>query len=483
MRKKLFFTKVIQMTASFLIFNISGLLYNIYISRKIGSMGVGIFHLIMNVYSIGISFSVSGMNLTCTRLLSEKSLNQGYAEGLHIIKKCVFICLTTSAVSSAVLFMSSDFISATLIGNKNCAPGIRILSPALLCVGVSAVIGGYFTAFAKVKECFLSQFFCEFTSWGLTLFLIDRFPTDKMFLAVVISISSSAFVRMLSDIFMLLLSARCHIQKKGSTKFSDVIKLCTPLALGSYLRTGLSGMENFLIPKRLSRGGDAKSIETYGKIKGMSMGIVMFPSVFISAFSSLLVPEIARRHFGGQKNSLAYISSLSMEYTLKFAVLVSAILFFKGQDISDFFYPEKNVGNYIKFLAFLPVFLFADSVCDTILKGLDEQVFSLKLNAIDSVFRNIFIFFALPLIKEKGYILILYVSEIFNLTFSFLKMKKRTAMRFPFCKAVLVPVISLFSGRFVIYSLPSLSTVSEILIFSATYIFISEFLSCHKSTI
>ena len=45
MRKKLFFTKVIQMTASFLIFNISGLLYNIYISRKIGSMGVGIFHL------------------------------------------------------------------------------------------------------------------------------------------------------------------------------------------------------------------------------------------------------------------------------------------------------------------------------------------------------------------------------------------------------------------------------------------------------
>lgn len=483
MRKRLFFTKVMQMAASFLIFNISGLLYNIYISQKIGSMGVGIFHLIMNVYSIGISFAVSGMSLTCTRLISEKPLNQGYSQSLHIIKKCLCLCFATSVVSSLIMFFSSDFVSEYLIGSKSCALGIKVLSPALLCVAVSGVAGGYFTAFAKVRECFFSQFISEFISWTLTLFLVRYFQEENMYLAIIYSCAISCAVRAISDVCMMILSARCHIQKKGDTKFSDVLRLCTPLALGSYLRTGLSGLENFLIPKRLSRGGDGKSIETYGKIKGMSMGIIMFPSVFISAFSSLLIPEIARRHFGGEKKSLAYISSLSLEYTLKFSFLVSSILYFWGYDISSFFYPGKNVGQYVTLLSFLPLFMFSDSVCDAILKGLDEQVFSLKLNAIDSILRNLSIFFILPILKEKGYILILYASEIFNLTLSFYRMKKRTAMQFPFCKAVLFPIISIVFAKLIVSHLSHLSPLFEILIFSGAYIAVSEFMSTHKKII
>lgn len=207
------------------------------------------------------------------------------------------------------------------------------------------------------------------------------------------------------------------------------------------------------------------------------MGIIMFPSVFISAFSSLLIPEIARRHFGGEKKSLAYISSLSMEYTLKFGILISAILYFWGDDISSFFYPGKNVGEYIRLLSFLPVFLFTDSVCDSVLKGLDEQVFSLKLNAIDSCFRNLSIFFLLPVLKEKGYIIILYISEIFNLTFSFMRMKKRTAMHFPFGKAVLIPVFSLFLGMIIILHVNPTPTIFKILFFSCIYVSTTEFLS------
>ena len=483
MRKKLFFTKVVQMASSFLIFNISGLLYNIYISRKMGSMGVGIFSLTMNVYSIGISFSVSAMGLTCTRLLAEKPVNQGYVQSLHIIKRCLFICLLTSAVTSVTMFFASDFIAENLIGDKGCSTGIKILSPTLFCVGISSVFGGFFTAFAKVKECFISQLLSESVSWGLTLLFIERFPSDKTYLSIIISSACASVVRVLSDVFLFILTVRCHIQKKGDTKISDVIRLCVPLALGSYLRTGLSGIENFLIPKRLSGGGDKKSIETYGKIKGMSMGIVMFPAVLISAFSALLVPEISRRHFGGERKSIAYISSLTMEYTLKFSFLISCILFFWGYDISSFFYPEKNVGEYIKYLSFLPVFLFTDSVCDAILKGLDEQVYSLKLNTSDSCLRNIFIFFALPLLKEKGYIMILYISEIFNLSFSFHRMKKRTALKFPFGKAVLIPIVSLVFGKYVISILPRIQTIFEILIFCGTYVTISEFLSEFKKTI
>ena len=46
--------------------------FNSYITRKIGTEGIGLFTLIISVYSFFITLSTSGLNLTATKIVSEQ---------------------------------------------------------------------------------------------------------------------------------------------------------------------------------------------------------------------------------------------------------------------------------------------------------------------------------------------------------------------------------------------------------------------------
>ena len=93
MRKRDFMSKVVQMSSAMVAFNISDICYSIYMSKVLGAESIGVFHLIMNVFAMGVSLSVSGMTLTTTRLLSESGASEASAN--KILKKCIRLCLVT----------------------------------------------------------------------------------------------------------------------------------------------------------------------------------------------------------------------------------------------------------------------------------------------------------------------------------------------------------------------------------------------------
>lgn len=72
MRKaKLFLFNGIILTSTALIMRGIGMVFNIYVANKIGSEAVGIFSLIMSVYSFAITISTSGLGIACTCTVSE----------------------------------------------------------------------------------------------------------------------------------------------------------------------------------------------------------------------------------------------------------------------------------------------------------------------------------------------------------------------------------------------------------------------------
>lgn len=470
----MFFSKVLQMAAIMIIFNISNLCYNVFISEKAGPEGVGLFHLIMNVHSIGVSLSVSGMSLTATRLLSDMPRSIALTQASSIIGKCLRVCMVTASFAAIVMFAGADFIAEKLLGHPECALCLKILAPSLLGIALSSVMSGYFTAFGKVGTIGVGKLCAELVNWGITIAFIDNAAASQICHVVVTAGALSIAVQCVCDMIMCAKSVSSHPKKTSTTSCKDVIKLCAPLALGSYLRTGLSSAENLLIPVRLSAGGVNNSLSKYGTLKGMSMPVMMFPSVFAGAFSALIVPEIARRFSQKHMVSIKYISSLSVEYILKFAIMISAILYAWADEICSYFFSFSEAGDYLHLLAMLPVFMFLDSVTDAILKGLNEQVFGLKVNIADSVMRVVLIFVFVPYFKIEAYIAILYISEFLNLTLSFWKLKKTTALRFPLGKAVIIPLFSVWCAFGATNLLNPVSVAAKILIFAAVYIAIAE---------
>ena len=73
-------------------------------------------------------------------------------------------------------------------------------------------------------------------------------------------------------------------------------------------------------------------------------------------------------------------------------------------------------------LSFLIPCIYLDLVIDNILKGLDAQVSVVFINIADCLVTISFIYFVVPVLGFLGYILAIFVSEIFNVILSLLKL-------------------------------------------------------------
>lgn len=94
MRKaKIFIINGIILTSSSLLIRGAGLIFNIYVANKVGQEAIGIFSLVMSVYSFAITFATSGISLACTCIVSEEFAKNNFSKGITAVKTCIFLHL------------------------------------------------------------------------------------------------------------------------------------------------------------------------------------------------------------------------------------------------------------------------------------------------------------------------------------------------------------------------------------------------------
>lgn len=423
MKRKEFMAGVASLTLSMLVIQSSSMGFSVYVSSKLGAAQMGLFHLIMSVYAFAVTVATSGVPLAATRLVSESTSRSASAK---VLKKCLGLSLVFGVLSCTAVFAFSDIISSHMLRDTRCAIPLKILAISLPFVSVSGVIRGYFTGIQKVSCITVSRMTEEFSSMLTVLSLMKLLGTQQVGLFIlVIGISASAMLACVCDITMYALSAGRHKLCSNHTHgLRAVLAISMPVAAGSYLRSGLVATENLLIPSALSKSGTVNALAQYGTVKAMAMPVITFPYVFLQSFTSLLVPEISGRNAKESRKSVHRAATVSLKYTFVFASAIAVFLIISGRKLALSLYDDASAGAYITALALLTVPMYIDSVTDGLLKGLNQQVYSLKINIIDSAIRVPVIYLLLPHTGIYGYIAVLYISELINLTMSMRRLKK-----------------------------------------------------------
>ena len=192
--------------------------------------------------------------------------------------------------------------------------------------------------------------------------------------------------------------------------------IALPVAVSSYVRSALSTIEHTMIPKGLKKhGSDADTaLSSYGIVHGMVMPLIFFPSAVLQAFSSLLIPEVTRYHKRGDTNKINALIEKSLYTTLVFSIGASGIMFFFAEEIGMAVYKSPEAAYFLKMIAPLAAVMYADGVVDAVLKGLNQQVYSMGYNIADSAIAIVLMMFLLPAKGIDGYIIIIYVTEMVN---------------------------------------------------------------------
>jgi len=482
-KKQEFITNVAMMSASMLLIRVVTMSFQIYTSARIGAEGMGLFHLIFSVYALFVTLATSGISLAVTRLTSEQLGKCGGTTG-HIAKKCITLSLMISIPASLLLFCSAGMISSRFLGDTRAATALRILAPSLPFLAVSSVLRGYFIGLGKVTAATLGQMTEEFSSIAITILLLKRLiGTPYAVLSLIVGQAVAEVVACTLEFGMYVIGNRAQCQKRVVIRFSDILSISAPVALGSYLRSGLVTLENLLIPSGLAASGIRDALARYGVVKGMAMPILFFPTVFLQSFISLLVPEIARRSAAKNNRSVCYTAEKSIEYALAFGVPVCGIFLCFHWELSLQFYQNTEVGLYLCMLAALAVPMYLDSVTDGLLKGLDQQVSSLRYNIIDSILRIIAIHMIVPRFGITGYIGILYGSELLNLTLSMRRLIKVTGIHPHLPQNFIRPLFCVVPAFILHLLIPTWGLWADMAIFSASYLlFYIIIAACTKGT-
>ena len=419
------------MTAVNLIMKSAGVGFNSFLTQKIGSDGMGLFQLVMSVYSLAVTFSCAGIRLASTRITVEiKSLRK------NDIRKTIALCIIYAGICGCIigfiLIVFADFISIKFISNSATALPLRILAPSLPFVAMSSALGGYFTATGQITQFSIIQMTEQAFKIFTTVWLIKQFcSAEKSVTGIVIGMT-------LSEMFSFSLSfilEKSTAESKSPLPPANVIsmlRIALPDATGTIIRNILLTVEHLIIPKGFEKSGvnQKESLASYGCIHSMAMPVLLYPSAVLSSLSSLLIPDLAEKREKGNQKAIDETVNKNLKLTAIFSLIVSAITFIFSPSLCQNIYKSKEAVRYTKILSPLVPIMYLDMITDGMLKGLDQQIYSMRYNIIDSSICVILVYLLLPKYAVKGYIAILYLSEIINFYLSFGRLCEICEIRF-----------------------------------------------------
>ncbi len=437
-----------------------GLIFNIYVANQVGQEAIGIFSLVMSVYLFAITFASSGIGLACTCIVSEEIEKNDFASGLKAVRTCMFFSLILGLSSSILLFMFSPIISDVWLQGSVSKMPIYTICLGLPLISISSVIDGYFSSTGKSFKIAISDFFELSIKIISTIFLLKYTVNegiDAICCSLILGDVISEFFSFLLNILLFYFDRKKMSKKRSYVKNMGkrILKISFPVAITSYIRSGLSSLKQFLIPMRLQISGlnYSLAISKYGLITGMAMPILMFASFFINSFSALLVPEYARLLAGKNFNRMKTVCDKIFNITFIFSFLVAAIFLFFANEVSLMVYQNLDVALYLRLLAPLVIFMYIDNVIDNMLKGMQAQFHVMCVNICDLLITISIIYFVVPVLGVNGYLVSIIVSEIFNFTVSFLLLKKKLNLHFDFwhfcVKPFLIVILAFFFCSFI----------------------------------
>ncbi|MCX7843406.1 MAG: stage V sporulation protein B [Clostridia bacterium] len=480
-RKSFIGGTVILMLAGFVV-RILGFVYRIYLANLIGAEGLGLFQLISPVYSLIILTLTSGVSIAVSKMVAEEYA-KNHIINLRRITYCALVVVAGAGVIvSGIMFAFMDFIVDVILKDSRTYYSMIFLLPCIPVIAAASAIKGYFYGMQDVVPTAISQIVEQIVRIGLVMAMAGYFLNIGLEYACALAVIGMAF----GEISNLLVVYIIYIRRKGKETdrqnkkglmpkrriVSEIIKISIPVSLNRFINGIMYSVEQLLIPNRLQAGGmDLKgSLEEFGRLTGMAMPLLFFPSVITSALATTLVPAISESISTKSYKTVNYRISRSVQLTFILGFIFTAIFLAYPDEIGNLLYKKQNIGSMLYMLSFTCIFMYVQSTLLGILNGLGMQGISLQNSVIGSAIRIGFVYFYVPLYGVKGYVWGVIISSSFVCILNLYYVTKTTGMSVDFRNWVFKPgivgIIMFMTGRY-IYSFFTIFIYKEALITTA----------------
>ncbi len=443
MQKKLFLKNTLILTFTALLLRSIGIFFRIYLSNIIGAEGMGIYQLIFCVYTLMCVLVSGGFNISATKLVAAKP---GCRK--NIMNLCFKMCLLISLFFCILFFIFSDITAQKCIGYSYASKCIKILNAGLVFVSLSSCIKGYFTAVRKVSVCSNSQLFEQSIRMGLVFILLSKMRSGDIYGCCCAVVFANAASELAAFLFLYISYKKDVRSIKGAqpdkSVFKDFSHIFLPVTVSSYVNTALHTAENLIVPDAVFKHtlNRTLSVSLFGMIKGMAIPVIFFPASFLSAVSTLLLPEISQMNENNNTKSINKTLSITIHITIALSVGIAAVFFICAYDISDILYHDRTVGLFLRMLSPVIPFMYVESIIAGTLSALDLHIASMRFNIYNSIIRIAAILTFVPAFGINAFVYIMIASNVFTSSINFIWIKKRADFKINMSNFFIKPVFA-----------------------------------------
>ncbi len=406
-----------------------GVSFQTFLAARLGAAGIGRYHLLLSVFAPAVTLSTAGIHLAASRLVAEELGKEERGRPAAVLYRCLLCAFAAAALIGAGFFTLSDLLAERAVGDGAASTALKMLAVSLPFLSLSSAVNGYFTAVRRVTRTAAVQVLDQLFRVALAVLLLARRGAEDPFVLILTVVFVSVTADLLSCLLLLLLG-RLDAARLSAGAVSDagltnrVLSVALPVSVSSFLRSALVSLEHLLIPRGLRKRGVSveAAMASYGAVSGMAMPILFFPASFLYAFTGLLIPEFAEAGERGDAAGTVELADRVIRTVLLFSIGTAGILMAFAEELGTALYGSGEAGGYLRILAPLIPVMYLDSAVDAVLKGVGEQLYTMKVNVADALISVLLVWLLIPRIGLYGYIVVIFVSEIVNFTFSFSRM-------------------------------------------------------------
>ena len=459
--RKRILTGALILTLAGVATRILGFVYRIYMSNLMGAEGMGLYQLIMPVYALAWSISCAGFNTTVSKLTAQEKARGAYGNMSRMLKQSVIITTLLGVLLSGLLFFGAELLATYFFADERVILPLQILSFAFPFMAAGTCMRGYFIGLQEAKIPALNQVLEQIVRMVIVYLLAARFVPRGLEYAAAVALFAIVVEEIFSCVFVF---AAYKLRKRKGAKgavspcegaeakplrmsnlqiFTLIMFMALPLTGNRVAGSLLSAWENVLIPQRLQMFGlsATEAISEFGRITGMAMPLIFFPTAVLTALSVTLVPAVSEAVTAKDLRGVSTIASKSLLFAAITGMGASALFIFFSHELGMAIY-NQPLGLMLKLLGIMCPFIYMQIVISGVLNGLGCQMFIFRNSLLSSAISIGFIYVFVPQFGLTGYIFGWLVSLLVVIALGLYKVRQFMPLEMEFTKWMLKPLIA-----------------------------------------
>ena len=489
-----FMKNVVMLIFSQLLIKVLGLVYKLVITNieGFGDTGLGYYSAGYQIYALLLTLSSIGIPSVISKLVSER-IAIGDTKGAQRIFKVAFKFFTTIGfILSIGLFLGSDFIATNILNVPDVAYVMKVLSPAIVFVAMSAVFRGYFSGQQNMKPTSVSQTLEQFLNCLLSItFVYACIGKDPYIMAAAGNLSTTCAI-VITFIYLRMYYGRHKLSTRGSIESPEkrktnkellktILGISIPITVSSLISVISGVIDTATVSNciQISLQDDNMTKEALEQAAMSATGIlskvdtlVSFPLAINLAFSTALTPAISEalaikdKKSASRRLSFSFFASLIIILPCAFGFIALA------EPILKMLYPTASDGANVFMIASVSMIL--TSLSQTLTGGLygvnqsKIPAIAAGLGAVIKFILNM-ILISNPNIGILGAAISSFVYQVIVFFICYNVMNRCVNMHIKFKTHILKPLVSAIGmglivfGGYKLFSMAFGNTISTIL--------------------